>query len=528
MNWQETLIKALIWVGVPFFLLLIAAVVVWYGFLRKMIRKANADFAKNSDEQSSLFRNFRKNKAKEVSPNQKLPTFKDVGGMPEVIEDLGEIVKFLKEPKEFDEIGARAPKGILLHGEPGTGKTLLARAIAGETGVKFFYISGSDFMEMLVGVGSSRVHDLYEEARSKAPSIIFIDEVDAVGGKRAGMAIMGDGEKNQTLNKLLYEMDGFEGNSGVLTLAATNRYDTLDPALLRRGRFDRQILISMPDIRGRKEILGIHLKKVRHVPEFDIEGVASETFGYSGADLESVINEAAILAVCKNKKRIDMKDFKEADARVRLGLARKGRVITEKKKRMIAYHEAGHTIVFIKSGAPGNVSRVTIMGYGEAGGVTQWIPQEEGRSLFREQFRNLIAAGLGGRAAECIVYEDFTSGAVSDIQRTTAISQAMVTEFGMSDEIGPIRYSRGNMSIPGLPGGMGMGEGSVCSEATQQKIDKEVKKIIDDEFEKAKRILTENRAALDELVELLMVIETVSGEEAVAILKKHSPQTEKK
>ncbi len=521
MNWEETLIKALIWFGVPIFLLLLAALGLWFGLLRKMLKKAEADFKKNSEEQISFVKYFRENKAKLVSSKY---SFKDVGGIPEILESLKEINDFLTDPEKYKEIGARIPKGVLIYGDSGTGKTLLAKAIAGEAGVKVFSISGSAFTEMLVGVGSSRTNDLFEMGRKNAPCIIFIDEFDALGSKRSPVAFMGEREYQQTVDQFLAEMDGFENNSGVIIIAATNRPDALDEAAKRRGRFDRQIKVPRPDKAGREEILRIHFRKVKHDPKFDFEKAAALTPGLVGADLESFANEAAIIAARKGKKQVEMVDFEEAEDKAMAGLGR-NRKISPKEKRLLAHHEAGHTIVAKKSGAPANFHKVTIIAHGEASGLTSLYPEDESGHLSKEEFLKLIAALLGGYAEELIAFNDMTNGACNDIEKTTLLVREMVCAWGMSEEIGPVNYSKSNNLLPMES----LAEKSVvCSEATLQKIDNEVNKIVFSAFEKAKQILIENSAATDELAKRLIEKETVFNEEVDAILKDYPPQTEKK
>lgn len=532
MNWVDMLIKALIWTGIPIVLLLVFVVVLivilvlffYFVVYKKAWKHVSEDFKKQSNEQKGFMDYFRKNKAKVIAKEDNPFTFKDVGGIPEILESLKEINDFLTDPAKYKEIGARIPKGVLIVGPPGTGKTLLAKAIAGEAGVKVFSISGSAFTEMLVGVGSSRVRDLFEEARKNAPCIIFIDEFDALGSKRSPAAFMGEKEYQQAIDQFLAEMDGFENNSGVIIIAATNRPDVLDEAAKRRGRFDRQIKVPRPDKAGREEILRIHFRKVKHDPNFDFEKAAALTPGLVGSDLESFANEAAIIAARKGKKQVEMVDFEEAEDKEMAGLGR-NRILSPKEKRLLAYHEAGHTIVAKRSGAPANFHKVTIMAHGEASGLTSLYPEDESGHLCKEEFLKLIATLLGGYAEELIAFGDKTNGARNDIEKVTLLVREMVCSWGMSDEIGPVNYSKSN-SLLSMEN---FGEKSaVCSEAMLLKIDGEVQKIIFGALERAKQILIENRAATDELAKRLIEKETVFNEEVDGILRDYPPQTENK
>jgi cell division protease FtsH len=528
MNWADILIKALIWTGIPMVLLLVFVVVLiaivalflYFVVYKKAWKHVSEDFKKQSTEQKGWLDELRKNKAKEVKSQV---TFKEVGGLAGVKEEIKEIIDFFKKPEKFKQVGARMPRGVLLYGPPGTGKSLLAKALAGEAGVKFFEVSGSEFNDSgLWGVGSSRVGNLFEELKKNAPCIIFFDEIDALGGKRSAMPFAGEKSAQEALNQLLTEMDGFEKNSGVMVFAATNRKDMLDPALTRKGRFDREIYVLPPDKASRKEILEIYLKKVKHDLNFDIEKAASDTFGCSGADLENMVNEAAILAVRKNKEELDMDDFVEANIKVQMGPARMERKFTEEQKRILAYHEAGHAIVAIKTDAPVNLGKVSIVSHGEAGGFNMIAPNEEKLIFSKKQFCSLIAMGLGGRAAEMIVFTDFSFGAREDIKKVTGIAKQMVSEWGMSDEIGPVNFSKDNFFMSAISGGQSSsGASHACSEITAQIIDKEIQKIVNNELERAMRLLNENREALDETAKLLIEKETMDGDEIKAILEKH-------
>lgn len=455
---------------------------------------------------------FGKSKAKLLNELKKKVTFKDVAGVDEAKEELVEIVEFLKEPKRFTKLGGRIPKGVLLVGPPGTGKTLLARAVAGEAGVPFFSISGSDFVEMFVGVGASRVRDMFEQGRRSAPCIIFIDEIDAVGRHRGAGMGGGHDEREQTLNQLLVEMDGFEGTEGVIIVAATNRADVLDPALLRPGRFDRRVMVGRPDLNGRIHILNVHVKKVPLSEEVKVETIARGTPGLSGADLENLVNEAALIAARKRKKMLDMDDFEEARDKVLMGAERKSMKISEEDRLLTAYHEAGHTIV--NRALPGldPIHKVTIMPRGMALGVTQTLPEKDHLNYTKSKAEHMIAFLFGGRAAEEIIYKDVTTGASNDIERATDIATKMVTEWGMSTKIGPLSYSNSdNPVFVGMQSGKGSGRD--VSDAKSQEIDSEISRIISEGYQTAIRILTEQRKALESLTQGLMEFETVDGYE---------------
>ncbi len=460
---------------------------------------------------------FGKSKAKLLTENKNRVTFKDVAGVEEAKDDLTEIIDFLKSPKKFTNLGGRIPKGVLLVGPPGTGKTLLARAVAGEAGVPFYTISGSDFVEMFVVVGASRVRDLFEQGKRSAPCIIFIDEIDAVGRHRGAGMGGGHDEREQTLNQLLVEMDGFESNEGVILIAATNRPDVLDPALLRPGRFDRRVIVGKPDLKGRVEILKVHTRKTPLASEVAIEKVARGTPGFSGADLENLVNEAALMAARHNKKVIDMHDFENARDKVLMGPERKSMVINEDDKKNTAYHEAGHTIMAKKLKHMDPVHKVTIIPRGMALGVTQTLPIDDRVSLTREKAKNMIAMLFGGRAAEEIIFTDFTTGASNDIERATELARKMVCEWGMSDKLGPLHYEKreGHVFL-GLNSAQPARE---YSEQTGQEIDSEVRKLVKEGHERALTILKENLQALHNLSLALLEKETLDGIEIDMIME---------
>lgn len=433
-------------------------------------------------------------------------TFSDVAGAEEAKEELKEIVEFLKEPEKFIRLGARIPKGVLMVGPPGTGKTLMARAVAGEAGVPFFSISGSEFVEMFVGVGASRVRDLFERAKAEAPAIIFVDEIDAVGRHRGAGLGGGHDEREQTLNQILVEMDGFETGTNLIIMAATNRPDILDPALLRPGRFDRKVVMDNPDIKGRLEILKVHTKGKPLATDVDMEAMAKITVGFSGADLENLINEAAILTARRNKKAIGMSEMLESRDRVIMGPERKSRVISEKDKLTTAYHEAGHAILFHMLKHTDPVQKITIVPRGRVGGFVLPLPDEDVFGRSKEYFEETISAALGGRAAEEIVFSQFTTGASSDLQRVTEIARAMVTQYGMSEVLGPRTFgsSGGTVFL-----GREFGEQRDYSEHVAEEIDKEVLRIVQTAYDRAMTLLRDNRAKLDELAKVLIDQETL-------------------
>jgi cell division protease FtsH len=433
-------------------------------------------------------------------------TFTDVAGAEEAKEDLKEIVEFLKEPEKFIRLGARVPKGVLMVGPPGTGKTLMARAVAGEAGVPFFSISGSEFVEMFVGVGASRVRDLFDRAKAEAPAIIFIDEIDAVGRHRGAGLGGGHDEREQTLNQILVEMDGFETGTNVIIIAATNRPDILDPALLRPGRFDRKVYMDNPDVKGRNEILKVHAKGKPLAPNADLDAIARITAGFSGAELESLINEAAILAARRNLKTIGMSELQESMERMVMGPERKSRIISERDKRSIAYHEAGHALVHHHVNHLGPIHKITIVSRGRAGGFVMPLPEGDRNLLSREEFDDQIAFAMGGRAAEEIVFNQYTTGASHDLQQATRLARAMVTQYGMSAKLGPRSYGSGGQQVFL---GRELAEQRDYSEHYAEEIDNEVKQILQTAYERARSILTENRDMLDRVASILVEHETL-------------------
>jgi cell division protease FtsH len=458
---------------------------------------------------------FGKSKAKLLTERTGKVTFDDVAGIDEAKEELEEIVEFLRDPQKYTRLGGKIPKGALLVGPPGTGKTLLARAIAGEAAVAFFTISGSDFVEMFVGVGASRVRDMFEQAKKNAPCIVFIDEIDAVGRHRGAGYGGGNDEREQTLNQLLVEMDGFEANEGVILIAATNRPDVLDPALLRPGRFDRQVQVPNPDIKGREKILQVHARKVPLAPNVDLKVIARGTPGFSGADLANLINEAALKAARGDKRLVTMEDFEHAKDKVMMGAERRSMVMTEEEKTLTAYHEAGHAIVGQNVPQHDPVHKVTIIPRGRALGVTFYLPERDQLSVTKTKYTSMIASAMGGKVAEELVFgpEQVTSGASSDIQHITRIANAMVTQFGMSDKLGNIDYDGGRDDFMG-----NRQPGMSVSGSTRKIIDDEVRRIVDEGYETAKRILTEKRADMEALARGLLEYETLTGEEIGIII----------
>jgi len=452
---------------------------------------------------------FGKSRARLMSDTSEKVTFQDVAGIEEAKEELSEIVEFLKEPKKYTRLGGRIPKGVLLMGPPGTGKTLLARAIAGEAGVPFFSISGSDFVEMFVGVGASRVRDLFVQGKKNAPCIIFIDEIDAVGRHRGAGLGGGHDEREQTLNQLLVEMDGFESNEGVILISATNRPDVLDPALLRPGRFDRQVVVYLPDIKGREKILQVHMKKSPIAPDVTPLTLAKGTPGFSGADLENLVNEAALYAAKRNKEKVEMIDFEDAKDKVYMGLERKSKVIKDEDKKTTAYHEGGHALVarFLPDTDP--VNKITIIPRGRAAGVTWFLPEERD-FRYKDQLESQLAIAFGGRAAEEIVFNRFSTGASNDIKQATDLAQQMVRSWGMSDVLGPLSYAKNEEQIFL---GREISQHRDYSEDTAKKIDEEINSLIKKSYGRAKQILNENLDVLHKLAEMLLEKETVMGKE---------------
>jgi cell division protease FtsH len=453
---------------------------------------------------------FGKSKARMFTGEHPTVTFEDVAGVDESKEELKEVVEFLKEPQKFIQLGARIPKGVLLVGPPGTGKTLLAKAVSGEAGVPFFSISGSEFVEMFVGVGASRVRDLFEQAKRHSPCIVFVDEIDAVGRQRgAGLGGSHD-EREQTLNQMLVEMDGFDTDTNVIVVAATNRPDILDPALLRPGRFDRRITLDRPDMRGREAILKVHARGKPFEPEVDLGSIARGTPGFVGADLENLINEGAILAARRNKKAIGQPELEEAIERVIMGPERKSRLISEEEKRIIAYHEAGHAVVINAIPEADPVQKITIVGRGQAGGLTWNRPTDDRTLTSRKKMLAQLALFLGGRAAEQIVFDDITSGAANDLENVTKIARTMVTRFGMSIELGSMTYGQKEELIFL---GREISEQRDYSEAVAEQIDHEVRKLVDDSYKQALTILKKYRKELDAVANKLLEVETLTREE---------------
>ncbi|MEH6907239.1 ATP-dependent zinc metalloprotease FtsH [Neobacillus drentensis] len=455
--------------------------------------------------------NFGKSKAKLYNDDKKKVRFRDVAGADEEKAELVEVVEFLKDPRKYAELGARIPKGVLLVGPPGTGKTLLARATAGEAGVPFFSISGSDFVEMFVGVGASRVRDLFENAKKNAPCIIFIDEIDAVGRQRGAGLGGGHDEREQTLNQLLVEMDGFGANEGIIIIAATNRADILDPALLRPGRFDRQITVDRPDVIGREAVLKVHARNKPLDESVNLKNIAMRTPGFSGADLENLLNEAALVAARSSKKKIDMEDIDEATDRVIAGPAKKSRVISEKERNIVAFHEGGHTVIGLVLDEADMVHKVTIVPRGQAGGYAVMLPREDRYFMTKPELLDKIVGLLGGRVAEEIVFGEVSTGAHNDFQRATGIARKMVTEYGMSDKLGPLQFGQGSGGQVFL--GRDIHNEQNYSDAIAYEIDLEVQRIIKECYARAKVILTENRDKLDLIAKTLLEVETLVAEQ---------------
>jgi cell division protease FtsH len=500
---QPSLLLLLIYQALPFLLILGIAFFV----LRQMQKGGGAGGAMG----------FGKSKAKLLTEKHGKVTFDDVAGIDEARDELQEIVEFLKDPQKFSRLGGKIPKGALLVGSPGTGKTLLARAIAGEAGVPFFSISGSDFVEMFVGVGASRVRDMFEQAKKNAPCIVFIDEIDAVGRSRgAGLGNQND-EREQTLNQLLVEMDGFEANEGIIIVAATNRPDVLDPALLRPGRFDRQVVVPRPDIDGRVKILEVHMRKVPLAPDVDGRVIARGTPGFSGADLANLVNEAALLAARRGKRLVAMQEFEDAKDKVMMGTERKSMVMTEDEKKMTAYHEAGHAIVSIHEVASDPIHKATISPRGRALGMVMRLPERDNYSYHRDKMHANLSVSMGGRVAEELIfgYDKVSSGASSDIQYATSLARDMVTQWGMSDAMGPLQYEERQEGYLGY----GMSQRSAMSDETAQKIDAEIRKLVEGGHKRATDLLTEHNNQLHLLANALLEFETLSGEEINQLLE---------
>lgn len=486
---------------------LIVLVGIWIFFMRQM--QAGGGKALS----------FGKSRARLQTDQSTKVTFNDVAGIDEAKEELGEIVDFLKEPKKFTRLGGRMPKGVLLTGPPGTGKTLLARAIAGEANVPFFSISGSDFVEMFVGVGASRVRDLFEQGKKNAPCIIFIDEIDAVGRHRGAGLGGGHDEREQTLNQLLVEMDGFESNEGVILVSATNRPDVLDPALLRPGRFDRQVVIPLPDIKGREEILRVYTKKTPVGPGVDMRALAKGTPGFSGADLENLVNEAALLGAKRDKDKIDMSDLESAKDKVYMGLERKSKIIKEEDRKVTAYHEGGHALVARLLPGTDAVNKITIIPRGRAAGITWFLPEERD-FRFKDQLESELSVSFGGRVAEEIVFGRISTGAANDIKQATDLAQKMVRSWGMSEKLGPLSYAKGEEQVFL---GREIAQHRDYSDDTAKRIDEEITDLIKKSYNRSKRILEEHVDILHKLAELLLEKETVKGNELDELIRSLRP-----
>jgi len=467
---------------------------------------------------------FGKSRARMIDESNNSITFADVAGCEEAKEEVAELVEFLRDPAKFQKLGGRIPKGVLMVGNPGTGKTLLARAIAGEAKVPFFSISGSDFVEMFVGVGAARVRDMFDQAKKHAPCIVFIDEIDAVGRQRGAGLGGGNDEREQTLNQLLVEMDGFEGTTGVIVIAATNRPDVLDPALLRPGRFDRQVVVPLPDIRGREQILLVHMRKVPVAPDVRAEIIARGTPGFSGADLANLVNEAALFAARKNKRLVDMDDFERAKDKIIMGAERRSLVMPEEERRNTAYHESGHAVVAKLLPKTDPVHKVTIIPRGRALGVTMQLPEQDRYSMDRDRLLSTITVLFGGRIAEEIFMGQMTTGASNDFERATALARSMVTQWGMSDEMGPMVYgeNEGEVFL-----GRSITTHKNVSEVTMQKVDAEIRKIIDQQFALAKKLIVDNRDKVEAMAKALLELETIDAEQIQDIMDGRPPRPPK-
>ena len=489
-------------------LLLFALCGVFWWWMMKRLNNTMGDAGKQL--------NFGKAKVKQMSDEKRKTTFADVAGEDEEKEELREIVEFLRNPRKYNELGARIPKGVLLVGPPGTGKTLLARAVAGEAGVPFFSISGSDFVEMFVGVGASRVRDLFEQAKKNSPCIIFIDEIDAVGRQRGAGLGGGHDEREQTLNQLLVEMDGFGANEGVIMIAATNRPDILDPALMRPGRFDRQIMVGYPDVKGREAILKVHSRNKPIGPDVDLRTIAKSTAGFTGADLENLLNEAALLAARRSLKAITMSEVEEATIKVVVGPEKKSHVMTEKEKRLTAYHEAGHAVATYYCPTQDPVHEISIIPRGLAGGYTMQLPTEDRSYQTRSEMQQSLVVMLGGRVSEALNLDDISTGASNDIERATKLARGMITKYGMSEELGPITYGRDD-SEPFL--GRDMGHIRDYSEATSCAIDREIKRMMTEAYQSCEAILKEHMGQLHLVAKYLFENEKMSGETFADVMK---------
>lgn len=497
-GWFAPLLGTLPWILI---------IVFWIFIMRRM--QSGGGGSKN------IF-SFGKSKAKLLSESATKVTFQDVAGADEAKEELSEIIEFLKTPAKFQKLGGKIPRGVLLLGPPGTGKTLLARAVAGEAGVPFFSISGADFVEMFVGVGASRVRDLFEQGKKNAPCIIFIDEIDAVGRHRGAGLGGGHDEREQTLNQLLIEMDGFEQNNGVIIIAATNRPDILDPALLRPGRFDRQVVVDRPDVKGREGILKVHTRRTPMAKDVLIDVIAKGTPGFSGADIANLVNEAALLAARRNSDNVTMKDFEEAKDKVMMGTARKSLIISDKEKKTTAYHESGHVIVAKMISEADPVHKVTIIPRGRALGVTTYLPIDEKHTYSKEYLEAMITYAMGGRAAEKMIFNEYTTGASNDIERATGMARKMVCEFGMSEKLGPIAYGQKHEEVFL---GRDVNQHKDYSESTQIQIDEEIKKIVQAGMDKAERLLNENADILHKMSDALLEREILDSVEIDMIMR---------
>lgn len=511
-NWNRPAETSWLTSFLPTLLILVLCGVFWW-LMMKHMNSTLGDAGKQM--------NFGKAKIKQVSDEKRKTTFADVAGADEEKEELREIVEFLKNPRKYNELGARIPKGVLLVGPPGTGKTLLARAVAGEAGVPFFSISGSDFVEMFVGVGASRVRDLFDQAKKNAPCIVFIDEIDAVGRQRGAGLGGGHDEREQTLNQLLVEMDGFGANEGVIMIAATNRPDVLDPALMRPGRFDRQVTVGYPDIRGREAILKVHSRNKPIAPDVDLKTIAKSTAGFTGADLENLLNESALLAARKSLKAITMTEIEEATIKVVMGTEKKSHVMTEKEKKLTSYHEAGHAVTTYYCPTHDPVHEISIVPRGMAGGYTMSIPTEDRSYRTRKEMEEDLVVLLGGRVSESLTLDDISTGASNDIERATKIAHSMIAKYGMSKELGPITYGR-DESEPFL--GRDMGHIRDYSEATSCAIDHEIKRMVTQAYQQAEAILKEHMQQLHTVAQYLFENEKMDGETFDRLMHGESPE----